>query len=362
MSSVVMVVPADHDRPTGGNRYNRSLCTALGELGTDVELRPAPGRWPVASPRARDGLTALLYAEDPVLVDGLVAGGAPRAVSAAVDAGARVFVLVHLPLALETGLSATAVAELDGLERQALRAATGVLATSAWAARDLRARHDVVAGVARPGTDPAPAATGSVPPRILHLAAVTERKDQLGVVEALAGLRDRPWTADLTGPLDADPAYVDRVRAAVAGHGLEDRIRLTGPVTGPRLEAAWRAADLLLLPSRAETWGLAVTEALARGVPAVVARGTGAEEALGADETAGGTGAGAGTGTGAGTGAGLGGAVVPAADPAALARAVADLLGPGRDRARRAARERGAALPTWSQTARDVLSALAVPR
>jgi glycosyltransferase involved in cell wall biosynthesis len=340
VSRLVMVVPADLDRPTGGNRYDRALAGALGELGVEVEQRPAPGRWPVATPADRDRLAGLLQAAAPVLVDGLLACGAPEAVAGAVAAGARVYVLVHLPLALDSGLSAGAGAELDELERQALQAATGVLATSLWTAAELRDRHAISpVAVAEPGTDLAPAATGSSPPRLLHLAAVTPLKDQLGVVEALALIQDRPWTADLTGSLDVDPGYTERVRTAIDRHRLGDRVRLTGPLTGAALGSRWAAADLLLLPSHTETWGMAVTEALAHGIPAIVGRGTGAEHALGR----------APDGT-------VPGAAVPPGDPVALAAALRDLLGPGREQAITAARARSHGLRRWRDTAQDVLA------
>ena len=340
-SRLVLVVPADVHKPTGGNRYDRSLAAALHQLGTEVEQRLAPGGWPVATAADRDRLAQLLHGPDPVLADGLMACGAPDAVARAVAGGCRVHVLVHMPLALEPRPGRPA-ADLQALEREALHAATGVVTTSRWTAADLHQRHglDGVA-VAQPGADPAPASAGSAPPRLLHLAAVTPIKDQLTVVEALARVRDLPWTADLTGPLDVDPGYTERVEVALDRHRLADRVRLTGPVDGADLERAWDAADLLLLPSRAETWGMAVTEGLARGVPAVVSRGTGAEEALGCAEDG-----------------SVPGAAVPAGDPDALAAAVRDLLGPGRERARRAARSRRRTLRSWQHTARDVLAAV----
>lgn len=342
MTRLVLVVPQDLEAPTGGTRYNRALVTALRERGTQVDVRPAPGRWPVGSAPERSNLLELLQVKDTVLVDGLVAAGAPDAVAAAVAGGSRVHVLVHLPLALETGLDPAAAERLDELERACLRAATGVVATSHWAAADLFERHGVRAGVACPGTGPAAAATGSgATPRLLQLASLTPRKGQLVVVEALASIRDLPWSADLTGALDAAPDYVTRVRAAVEEAGLTGRVRLTGPLTGDDLETVWAATDLLLLPSHAETWGMAVTEALSRGIPAVVGRGTGAEEALGR----------APDGT-------LPGAVVPAGDPSALADALRHLLGPGRRAAARAAAQRAGSLTGWSATADAVLKNL----
>jgi glycosyltransferase involved in cell wall biosynthesis len=338
---LVLVVPADVAKPTGGNRYDRSLAAAMRRLGTKVEQRLAPGRWPVATATDRDRLAELLDGPYPVLVDGLLACGAPGAVARAVAGGCRVHVLVHMPLALEPRPGRTA-ADLQALEREALLAATGVVATSRWTAADLRHRYglDGVA-VAPPGADPAPVSAGSTPPRLLQLAAVTPIKDQLTVVDALARVQDLPWTADLTGPLDVDPGYTARVEAALDRCRLVDRVRLTGPVDGAGLQQAWDAADLLLLPSRAETWGMAVTEGLARGVPAVVSRGTGAEEALGCAQDG-----------------SVPGAAVPVGDPDALAVAIRDLLGPGREGARLAARARRQTLRSWQHTARDVLAAM----
>ena len=339
---LVFVVPADLAKPTGGNRYDLALAGALRTMGTAVELRPVRGDWPVATADDREDLAHALRDSAPLLVDGLLASGAPGAVQRAVAAGSRVYVLVHMPLALRTGLTPEVAAVLDELERAALHAATGVLTTSHWAATVLRERHDLLeVEVAVPGTDPAPVSAGSTPPRLLHLASITPLKDQLTVVDALALVRDLPWTAALTGSLDVDPPYTAQVRAAIDRHRLGDRVRLTGPLGGLDVERAWRATNLLLLPSRAETWGMVVTEALARGVPAVVSLGTGSEEALGrADDGC------------------LPGAAVPAGAPAALAAAIRDLLGPGRERARAAALMRRQTLRGWRETATDVLAAV----
>lgn len=217
---------------------------------------------------------------------------------------------------------------------------------SEWTAANLRDRHGLGAiTVATPGADRVPQSNGSTPPRLLQLASISPLKDQLTVVRALDLVRDLPWTADLTGPLDVDPDYTEQVRSAIDRRDLGERVQLTGPVAGLQLQQAWDAADLLLLPSRVETWGLAVTEALARGVPAVVGRGTGGQEALGRAPDG-----------------SLPGATVPAGMPDALATSLRELLGPGRERARRAAALRRQTLRSWQDTARDVLGALTVDR
>lgn len=324
-----LVVPPDVDKPTGGNAYDLALAAALRAHGARVAV--------VRSDPA--GLAAILAEawEGPTLVDGLLACPRPDAVAAS---GGEVGVLVHMPLAQETGLSPGRAARLDRLEGEALRAARWVVTTSHWCARHVTEHHGVArVTVATPGVEPAPVSTGSDPPLLVHLAALLPHKDQLGVVAALARLRDLSWQARLAGPTDRDPVYALKVRAALRDAGLSDRVRVTG--TMPR-DAAWAGADLALLPSRVESFGMVVTEALARAVPAVVAEG-GAVEALGS--------------TPAGE---VPGAVVPPADPAALADVLRRWLTEKayRDATRRAALERRATLDRWDVTAQKVRTAL----
>ena len=73
------------------------------------------------------------------------------------------------------------------------------------------------------------------------------------------------------------PGYGELIEAS----GLGDRVRLVGPRTGPELEASYAGADLLVLASYAETYGMAVTEALARGVPVLATAVGGLPEAVG---------------------------------------------------------------------------------
>ena len=133
------------------------------------------------------------------------------------------------------------------------------------------------------------------------------------LVDALTGLADRQWTLDCVGALDRDPAFVAALRRRADRDGLAGRVRWHGPLTGPALDAAYAGADLLVLPSRAETYGMVVVEALARGLPVLGTTAGGVSEALGrtADGTPPGT-------------------LVPPGDPAALAGGAAPLAALGR--------------------------------
>jgi glycosyltransferase involved in cell wall biosynthesis len=146
---------------------------------------------------------------------------------------------------------------------------------------------------------------------------------------------DLSWRCACVGSLVRDPVFADGVRRHAWNSGLGDRVRFPGPRTGPELDRAFAAADLLVLASRAETYGMVVTEALARGLPVLATEVGGVTEALGHGDD--------------GTRPGL---LVPPGDPAALAAALRIWLGDAelRGRLRRAARERRASLYGWPDT------------
>ncbi|QIQ06940.1 glycosyltransferase [Streptomyces liangshanensis] len=194
-----------------------------------------------------------------------------------------------------------------------------------------------------PGAAPASPAASAAAPLLLCVATVSPRKGQLRLVDALVEVADLGWRCVLVGGLGQDPGYVARVRERIDAAGLGARIRLAGPRTGPALAATYAQADLLVLASRAETYGMAVTEALARGIPVLATAVGGVPEALGQ----------APDGT-------LPGALVPPDDPAALTAALRRwLAGPDeRRRCREAARRRRTTLAGWDTTARSLAEVL----
>jgi glycosyltransferase involved in cell wall biosynthesis len=276
--SVHVVLPgdvADATVPSGGNTYDRRVCDGLAAEGWTVREMPMIGAWPRAAPLARAGLGRSLAGLPDgavVLLDGLVACGVPDVVVPQAQR-LRLVVLVHMPLADDTALDSAVAADLDARERATLRAATAVVATSGWSARRLVAHHGLATDrvhVAAPGTDPAPVAPGTDgAAHLLCVAAVTPGKGQDVLVEALATLTDLTWCCELVGSLARDPAHVATIGKSIERYGLGDRVRLAGARTGDDLVASYAAADLLVLPSRTETYGMVVTEALARAVPVV---------------------------------------------------------------------------------------------
>jgi glycosyltransferase involved in cell wall biosynthesis len=350
--SVHVVVPGDIDDgavPSGGNVYDRRICRGLPAHGWSVHEYSVAGAWPRPDGAARASLARTLAALPDgavVLLDGLVACGVPEVVVP--HAGRlELVVLVHLPLGDEVMPVPASAAELAALERRTLQAASAVVTTSPWAARRLVARHGLGAArvhVATPGVEPAPLAPGTDgATRLLCVGAVTATKGQDLLVEALALAADLKWRCDLVGPLRRDPAHVAAVRHGIERHGLGGRLRLTGPRTGGQLAAAYSAADLLVLPSRTESYGMVVTEALARGIPVLAAAVGGVPDALGTDPEG-----------------RVPGIVVPAADVSALAAALRRWLREPalRQELRQAARVQRGRLDGWEATLRCLTGVL----
>jgi glycosyltransferase involved in cell wall biosynthesis len=351
VTEVHVVVPEGFDdpaRPSGGNTYDRRVCDELEALGWTVRRQPIADAFPQlgVEGRAALALTVRAVPDDAlVLIDGLIASAAPE-VLVPEAARVRLLVLVHMPLGHRPSNGNTPA--IRAREREVLASAAAVVTTSAWCKDRLGELYGLDAGrvhVAEPGVDAAGLAPGTeAGDALLCVAAVTRDKGHDVLVDALATATDLAWRCACVGSLDREPWFADSVRHRAWDGGLGDRVRFPGTRTGPELERDYAAADLLVHASHAETYGMVVTEALARGLPVVAADVGGVSEALGHGAD--------------GTRPGL---LVPPGDPEALAGALRDWLRDAelRERLRRAARERRASLRDWAATASVLAGVLA---
>ena len=92
------------------------------------------------------------------------------------------------------------------------------------------------------------------------------------LVEAWARVRPQGWQLTVAGPDEA--GHKAEIERAVAAAGLAELVTFAGPLYGEVKEAALLGADLLVLPSYSESFGMVVAEALAHGVPVLATTGT----------------------------------------------------------------------------------------
>ncbi|MEL6477363.1 MAG: glycosyltransferase family 4 protein [Pseudomonadota bacterium] len=334
-------IPGDLETPTGGYGYARRVIAETADHGITLAHLPLPGGFPGAgADEVAEALARLgrVPAGQPILLDGLAGGALPG--EAIARLAAPVVMLCHHPLALETGLDPVEADILRRTERAALTASRHVIASSASTAKILTRDYDVETDritIARPGTDPAAPANGGDDEtlRLLSVGSITRRKGHDLVISALADMDDgrTAWQLRVVGAaLDAE--FERLLQDRIAEHGLEGRVHLTGPLGSADLEAEYARADLFVLASHFEGFGMAFVEAVARGLPVLgLASDAVAEATKGAAQ------------------------LVPAeAFPDALKRLISDR----HQRTALAARSRAAAptLQRWSETARIIAETL----
>lgn len=273
------LVPGDLQTPTGGYGYDRRIIAGLRRLGWSVVLVTLDESFPEPTAAAlADAGRRLAAIPDGsrLVVDGLAFGR----LGEVAEAQARrlsLIALVHHPLALETGLEPSRVSLLRADETRALATTRRVIVTSQSTAERLVRDYGVPANrirVVAPGTDPAPLAIGSggPEPRLLCVAALTHRKGHDILLRALAELRDRPWHLDCIGSLERSSATTLALRDLTEQLGLSERVSFVGAVDEGRLAGYYERADLFVLATRFEGYGMVLTEALARGLPILSTR------------------------------------------------------------------------------------------
>lgn len=337
-------IPGDLDTPTGGYAYDRRLLKELPAFGVDARHLALPASFP--NPTKADIAITLDRIRERVpdtatlLFDGLAFGALPQEAVAAIQR--RIIALVHHPLASEAGLSETDRDRLFESEKTALEAAERIITTSSTTAQALIADYGVAEAritVAEPGTDPAARATGTAMPlQLLCVGAVSPRKGYDVLIEALRPLNEHSWRLTITGALDRHPGAVAALEAAIQDAGFDERVKLAGVVVPATLDKLYESADVLVMPSLYEGYGMVLAEGMARGLPIVCTTGGAAAETV-PDEAA---------------------LKVPPGDAAALQKALDRALTDKKLRTRLAdaSWDAGRKLPTWQETARRVAAAI----
>jgi glycosyltransferase involved in cell wall biosynthesis len=340
--SLTFAYPGDLSLKTGGYAYDRKVIDGLRSLGWTVDLLPLGEGFPAPSEATiKSASKALSALPDNTLlvVDGL-AFGVLEAWATAEAARLRIVALVHHPLALETGLSESEQKRFRTSERAALASARHVIVTSPMTAREVSANYGVEAHaitVALPGTERAdPSSADNPVPRILSVGTLSRRKGHDVLLSALKSIEDLDWQATIIGSKTLDPATSAALSRQVNDLDLAERVQLAGEVDDPKDYFA--GADIFALASRYEGYGMVFAEALSHGLPIVACKAGAVPDVVP-------------------EGAGI---LVPVDDADAFGQALRLLLTDphARQRLAAAARQAGALLPDWPETAQIISDTL----
>lgn len=344
MHDVAFLIPGDLTLPTGGYAYDRAVIRLLPSQGLNAMHVALPGSFPNASDADLADCLAIVQSLPPgctLLIDGLAYGAMPAELIRAFNR--PVVALCHHPLALENGISADRAQALHLSEAAALHLASHVIVTSPLTGKILQGDFSVPAEkitVAEPGTARKPRATGSNAAQLelLAIGSIVPRKGYGVLIEALAGLKKRNWRLKIVGAARSLDT-VNTLQTQITQEGLGDRVQLLGAVRDKEIDELYDKADVFVMASLFEGYGMVLGEAMQRGLPIVTTTGGAANETVP-------------------EGAGL---KVPPGDPDALRAALERVMADPALRATlgEAAYRAGQTLPTWDDTARIIAGCLA---
>ncbi len=277
--NLLFAVPAPFATISGGYIYDRRIVEGLRARGHTVRVVELPGHHPLPDAAALAGARAALAAAPEgtrIVIDGL---GLPAFAPLVGDlAQRRAIGLIHHPTALETGSADSDRAALLAAEQKTLPALARIITVSRDTATQLTEKFGCDAariGVVEPGTDEAPRATGSGSETcaILSVGTLVPRKGHDVLLRALARLIDLDWTLTIAGGADRDPVHAHGLAALAEELGITARVTFVGEAGGAALEALYAGADIFALATHWEGYGMAVAEALARGLPIAITSG-----------------------------------------------------------------------------------------
>jgi len=271
---VALLVPGPITAISGGYGYDRRIIAELREAGHTVDIHELAGRHPLPDDTARASARAVwsaMASDATPLIDGL---GLP-AFEGLIDRPA--LGLIHHPTSREAGLPDPDRDTLAETERRLFPALSACIVTSDTTAetlaKDFAVASDRIATVV-PGTDPAPRSPGSGSPtcHILSIGTLIPRKGHELLLRALAKLFDLDWHLTIAGAAP-DPVHAATLRNLAEDLAIAQRVTFAGIATGEALEALWHQADLFALATEYEGYGMAIAEALKRGLPVAITKG-----------------------------------------------------------------------------------------
>ncbi|MFL5280915.1 MAG: glycosyltransferase family 4 protein [Rhodopila sp.] len=270
------MVPAPFDTISGGYLYDRRMVEGLRALGHEVQVVELPGRFPDPDQIAIDAAHAAwaeLDAGSIPLIDGLALPA--FAALAPAMAPREAVALIHHPVSQETGLPPEVAQHLAVLEAGLFAATPRLVTTSEQTADRLAADFKLDRGRTTaivPGVEDLPRSIGSTGGgcAILSVGTLIPRKGHDVLLRSLSRLFDLDWRLTIVGGSDRDPVHANGLAALAEELPIARQVTFAGELPPDATEKLWQGADLFALTSWYEGYGMALAEALRRGLPVAV--------------------------------------------------------------------------------------------
>ena len=286
--TVTFFVPGSFPVTTGAIVFDTRIADELRSLGHDVTIIPVAGAHPMPDAAARASAAELWQAHQPrasadsVVIDGFCLyafDGLEQSLHAAGAIG-----MVHHPMYLEPQLPQAERDAFLAIEQRIFSMLRRIVVPSQTIGSHLTTLGlpPGAVEVITPGIPDAARSTGSGGHKchLLAIGSLIPRKGHDTILRALAGLLDLDWTLTICGDSEIDPDHAAALRALAHTLGLGDRVVFAGACAPASLEALWQTADIFISGSCFEGYGMAVAEAVRRGLPLAVTKGAGTAEVI----------------------------------------------------------------------------------
>jgi glycosyltransferase involved in cell wall biosynthesis len=282
---VTLLAPEPGHTRSGGHIYNHRIGMELSGRGFSLTYLPTPV--PDPARLASYGVSR----DSMILLDSLFFVQRDWLHSVSRLWKGKTALLVHYLPSIDPALSTTDSSRLRLLEAEALSRADKIVTSSHFMAATIKRLFPGTADavVAHPGVDRSfrkKRKTGNNTGsgykenkvRLLTVANWTDGKNHSFLLPVLYRLKELSWNWNIVGETEGNEKQTADFRRMAQSFGIEERINITGSLPPASIPAVLAEADLFLFPSRFESYGMALAEALCAGLPAVAGRVGGTEE------------------------------------------------------------------------------------
>jgi glycosyltransferase involved in cell wall biosynthesis len=273
--------PGDINSLTGSHIFTKRFAEGLKKNGHQITIHQLSNDFPFPSDKSLQTvqtILSLIPESDTIIFDNLISSSISALLKECAHRN-HLICLFHLPLSIYPGFSVYQREMLAFSESESLGFIHHILAVGPFVEKFLLQqgidKKKII--LTFPGVEDCPQKKiyQPKPYRLLSVANLIRSKGHVTLVKALSALNNINWILDCYGDLDLDRQYLADLQALIRRNNLQNKIFIHGTISGKALSDAYLSADLFIHPSEFETYGIALTEALAHGIPVIASTGGG---------------------------------------------------------------------------------------